>query len=132
MTVDTARSFDATSDSIDRKVIPMNGHPQVNAFVQAAECMRENRYWARNVQEQLEFLGALRDVMIEVCFHLDRNHVLDPRGLAAFAASDGTQQIASWVAPSAESVLLPWLDAAIQRSLAVVDSKDNTGEDPTV
>lgn len=110
----------------------MKRHPQIEAFLQAAESLHENRYWARDSWEQVKFIEALRDVMTEVCFHLDRNHVLDPRGLAAFAAADEGQYGAQWMGHSAESVLLPGFDRAIQRSLAAVEAKDNTGEDPAV
>lgn len=109
----------------------MNEHPQVEAFLDAAASKRENRYWARNPREQLAFLGALRDVMTEVCFHADRNHLLDPVGLAAYAAAAGTQKALPWLGASAETVLMPQLDEAIQRCLAAVESTDNTGGDPT-
>ncbi len=99
--------------------------------MRAASSMRENRYWARNPREQLAFLGALRDVMTEVCFHVDRNHVLDPIGLAAFAAAAGTQKVVPWLGASAETVLLPALEEVIQRCLAAVESTDNTGGDAT-
>lgn len=118
-------------DRINRKVNPMNEHPQVEAFLDAAASMRENRYWARSPREQLAFLGALRDVMTEVCFHVDRNHVLDSMGLAAFAAVAGAHNGVPWLGASAETVLLPELDEAIQRCLAAVESTDNTGGDPT-
>lgn len=63
----------------------MNEHPQVGAFVKAASLIRENRCWARNSSDEVAFLGALRDVMTGVCFHLDRESLLDPAGLAVFA-----------------------------------------------
>ncbi len=108
----------------------MNEHPQIEAFLQAAASMRDNRYWTRSEQEQLAFLGVLREVMTEVCFHLDRNQVLDPTGLTAFATTAGIQSGAPWLEASAESVLLPCIDAAIQRHLAALQTTDNTGGDP--
>lgn len=110
----------------------MNEHPQVGAFVKAASLMRENRYWARNPSDQLAFLGALRDVMTEVCFHLDRESLLDPAGLAAFAMAAEVHVRVSWSDPSAESVLLWGVENAIQRALAGLESTDNTGEDKSV
>ncbi|MCY0903602.1 hypothetical protein [Arthrobacter sp. H14-L1] len=98
----------------------MNEHPQIEAFLEAAANMRDHRYWVRNQQEQLAFLGALRDVMTEVCFHLDRNQVLDPTGLMAFATTAGVQSGAPWLEASAESVLLPCIDEVIQRYLAAL------------
>lgn len=109
----------------------MNEHPQVQVFLHAAASMRENRYWARNPREQVAFLRARRNVMTEVCFHVDHNHVLDPRGLAAFAAASEVRGNMRWLGATAETVLLPELDEAIQLSLAVVESADNTGEDST-
>ena len=108
----------------------MNEHPQVEAFLHAAASMRENRYWARSPREQLAFLGALRDVMTEVCFHIDRNHVLDSRGLAAFAVAVGAPRGVPWLGATAETVLLSDIDDAIQRCLAAVESTDNTGGEP--
>ncbi|WP_218714105.1 hypothetical protein [Arthrobacter sp. BF1] len=104
----------------------MTKHPQVEAFVSAAESMRENRYWARDPQEQIDFLTALRDVVTEVCFHLDRNQLLNQEGLRAFAASSGTSNGVPWLEPSSETVLLPELDNAIQRCLAGHEGTDNT------
>jgi hypothetical protein len=117
-------------DWIKRKANPVNEHPQVGAFLHAAATMRENRYWARNPREQLAFLGALRDVMTEASFHLDRNDVLNPAALEAFAATAGAQRAAPWLDASAESVLLSGMDAAIQRCLAALETTDNTGGDP--
>ncbi|POH57486.1 hypothetical protein [Arthrobacter glacialis] len=104
----------------------MTQHPQVEAFVSAAESMRGNRYWARDPQEQIEFLTALRNVLAEVCFHLDRNQLLNQEGLRAFAASSGAPHGLPWLEPSAETVLLPELDNAIQRCLAGLEGADNT------
>ncbi len=132
MTVDKPNRFDAVPASFRQKGNPVTRHPQIETFVQATESMHENRYWARDPWEQVEFLEALRDVITEVCFHLDRNHVLDPRGLATFAAAGEGQYGSPWMGHSAESVLLPELDGAIQQSLAAVVTRDNTGEEPAV
>ncbi len=104
----------------------MTKHPQVEAFVSAAESMRGNRYWARDPQDQIEFLTALRDVLTEVCFHLDRNQLINQAGLRAFAANSGAPNGVPWLEPSAETVLLPELDNAIQRCLAGFECTDNT------
>lgn len=104
----------------------MTKHPQVEAFVSAAESMRGNRYWARDPQEQVDFLTALRDVLTEICFHLDRNQILNQDGLRAFAVSSGASNGVPWLAPSSETVLLPELDNAIQRCLAGLEGTDNT------
>ncbi len=117
-------------DRIQREAKSVNEHPQIEAFLQAAASMRDNRYWARNRQEQLAFLGVLRDVITEVCFHLDHNQVLDPTGLTAFATVAGIQSGVPWLDASAESALLPCIDDAIQRYLAALETTDNTGGDP--
>lgn len=129
MTVDKLRRFSAVPALVEWKVDSMNRHPQIEAFLQASESMHENRYWARDAGEQVEFLEALHDVMTEVCFHLDRNHVLDQKGLEAFLAACGGHNYGSWMRYSAETVLLPELDKAIQRSLAAMVVNDNTGGD---
>ena len=104
----------------------MTQHPQVEALVSAAESMRGNRYWARDPKEQVDFLTALCDVLREVCFHLDRNQLLNQDGLRAFAANSGAPIGVPWLEPSAETVLLPELDNAIQRCLAGFEGTDNT------
>lgn len=109
----------------------MDNHPQINAFLQAAAAMRENRYWARNPHEQLDFLGALRDVLTEVCYHLDRNEVLNAETTKNLAEVAVSHMIAPWPGAIAECVLMPAMEDAIQRSLAAVEGTDNTGEDPT-
>lgn len=118
-------------DGLNRKAMPVNEHFQVEAFLHAAVSMRENRYWERNLREQLAFLCALRDVMTEVCFNFDRNGVLDPIGLAAFEAAVGAQDGVPWRSASAGTVLLPESDEAIQRCLAAAESTDNTGGEST-
>lgn len=109
----------------------MDNHPQIKAFLQAAAAMRENRYWARNPHEQLDFLGALRDVLTEVCYHLDRNEVLNADATKNIAEVAASHRIAPWPGAIAECVLMPAMEESIQRSLAAVEGTDNTGEDPT-
>lgn len=101
------------------------------AFANAAASMRDCRYWARNPREQIAFLLALRDVLTEVCFHLDRNHVLNQQGLRAFAAAASIDFGAPWLDPGAGTVLLSGMDEAIKLCLATLEASDNTEGDPT-
>lgn len=63
----------------------MDDHPQIKAFIEAAAALKEERYWSySSVAERKEFLFALGEVMREVCYHLDKNGVLDPVSMRAF------------------------------------------------
>lgn len=104
----------------------MSQHPQATAFVRAAELMHANRYWARAPHEQLEFLLALHDVLTEVCFHLDRNHVLNEAGLRAFADASDASHVPRLFGSSAGTILLPALDQAILTCLAALEDADDT------
>lgn len=63
-------------------------HPQIKVFREAAEAMKQERYWSySNVEDKLEFLNALSDVLREVCYHLDSDKVLPPEAMEAYRSA---------------------------------------------
>ncbi|MDQ0276465.1 hypothetical protein QO003_000768 [Arthrobacter silviterrae] len=103
----------------------MHGHPQVEAFRQAAELMRAERYWHRNDDDEIEFLRALAGVVSEVAYHLDAYQAMDPDGLAAYVCAARLRPWAGTV--SAELLLVTAVDNVIERRIATVSAARNTG-----
>lgn len=100
-------------------------HPQVIVFRQAADLLRDERYWARNAVEELEFLRTFMPLLREVAYHLDAMQALDPLGLAAYDHAAGTDACIGQ--GRAESLLMTALDNTIDRFLATGTTARNTG-----
>ncbi len=103
-------------------------HPQIEAFQQAADLMRKERYWQRNPKEEVEFLRALTEVLTEVCYHLDSCRILDPAGLTAYRSVTGAPALPEMFGISAELVLVAALDNAISHRVAGGATARNTGD----
>ncbi|NVM97753.1 hypothetical protein [Arthrobacter sp. SDTb3-6] len=103
----------------------MGNHPQVEAFCEAAELMRRERYWRRNENDEIDFLRALVNVVREVAYHLDAVRALDIDGVAAYIAAAGLGPWAGNV--NAELVLMTAVDHALERRLAMTSASRNTG-----
>lgn len=100
-------------------------HPQIIVFRQAADLLRNERYWVRNADEELEFLRTFMPLLREVAYHLDAMQALDPVGLAAYEYAAGTDACIGH--GHAESLLMTALDSAIDRFLATGTIARNTG-----
>jgi hypothetical protein len=106
----------------------MDDHPQVKAFRDAAGVLRAERYWGfDSKEEQTELLRALKDVLTEVCFHLDAHRVLPQavRRMWQAMAAPGIQGLP--VHPSAGLVLMSYLDGRIEQLIAESNDSGNTG-----
>lgn len=103
----------------------MSEHPQLAAVRQAAGLLRDQRYWARNEDEELELLRTFMTLLREVSYHLDAMQALDPEGMAAYERATGTDT--SFGRGSAELLLMTALDSTIERFLATGTSARNTG-----
>lgn len=106
----------------------MKDHPQIKAFHDAALMLRAERYWdyASRV-ERVEFLRALGDVLTEVCYQLDANDVL-PLALLEVCQDMSVPAIRNVpLPPSAELVLMSYLDRRIEQLIAAPDDSRNTG-----
>ncbi|UKA55146.1 hypothetical protein LFT45_04205 [Arthrobacter sp. FW305-BF8] len=106
----------------------MQDHPQIKAFAEAATTLGAERYWHYDSrEEQAALLRALRDVLMEVCFHLDFHAVLPQavlkicQELAAPGVRDAPGR------PSVGLVLMSYLDARIEQLIADSDDYRNTG-----
>lgn len=110
----------------------MQDHPQIRAFTEAALSLQAERYWDYGSRdEHVEFLRALGEVLTEVCYHLDVNGVLPP------SITQACQDVMSAavrklpVRPSAELLLLTYLDRRIEQLIAEPDDSGNTGAEGT-
>lgn len=103
----------------------MHEHPQVKAFRQAAEVMRNERYWQRGEDDDVEFLHALADVVAEISYHLDAVQALDVDGLAAYVCAARLKPWAGKV--NAELMLMTAVGSAIERRIAMTRTSRNTG-----
>jgi hypothetical protein len=106
----------------------MQDHPQIKAFTEAALLLRSERYWHYGSSgEQADFLRALGDVLTEVCYHLDVNHVL-PLDFLKAAQDMAAPAIRNLpVRPPAELVLMSCLDRRIEQLIAAPNDSRNTG-----
>ncbi|MDJ0318405.1 hypothetical protein [Arthrobacter antibioticus] len=107
----------------------MSEHPQIAAFHRAAGILYDERYWARNEAEELEFLRTFMPLLREVSYHLDAMQALEPPGLAAYERTAGIEGGIGH--GSAELLLMAALDRAIERLLATGTTARNTGVRPT-
>lgn len=106
----------------------MADHPQIRAFSEAALLLRAERYWQYgSVGEQAEFLSALSEVLMEVCYHLDANDVLPLELLKACqdVAAPAIRNLP--LRPSAQPVLMSYVDRRIEQLIAAQDDSGNTG-----
>lgn len=100
-------------------------HPQIAAFSQAAELIRDQRYWCRNDDDEINFLQALADVVREVSYHLDAVQALSFDGMAAYCNAAGLHP---WGGnANAEFILMTAVDAAIEQRIATATTARNTG-----
>jgi hypothetical protein len=106
----------------------MGDHPQIKAFLEAAAIIRAERYWLYGAkEEQVEFLCALREVLAEVCFHLDAHRVL-PQAVLKMCQEWAGAGIRDVPAPaSAALVLISYLDGRIEQLIAESNDSGNTG-----
>lgn len=81
----------------------------------------------RPAEEHVEFLRVLGDVLTEVCYHLDVNDVLPP-GITQACQDVMSAAVRRLSArPSAELLLLTYLDRRIEQLIAEPDDSRNTG-----
>ena len=106
----------------------MSEHPQVVAFRQAAGLLRDQRYWRRSDDDEIDFLRALADVVREVSFHLDAVEALDLEWLREYCRTAGLRSLSGRA--NAELVLMAAVDAVLERRLATASAARNT-EDST-
>jgi hypothetical protein len=110
----------------------MDDHPQVKAFMESTAILRADRYWDFNSkEEQIRLLCALKDVLTEVCFHLDVHKVLPQAVLAMWQtlAAPGIQRLP--VRPSSGLVLMSYLDLRVEQLIAESNDSGNTGAEGT-
>ena len=90
--------------------------------------LRAERYWGfDSKEEQSELLSALRDVLTEVCFHLDAHGVL-PQAVLRMWQGMASPEIRSLpVRPSSGLVLISYLDVRIEQLIAESNDSGNTG-----
>jgi hypothetical protein len=106
----------------------MDDHPQIKAFLDAAAILRAERYWGcDSKEEQTGLLRALKDVLTEVCFHLDAYGVLPQAVLRMWQdlAPPGIRGLP--VRPSSGLVLISYLDGRIEQVIAESNDSGNTG-----
>lgn len=95
-------------------------HPQAKAFREAAEAMKNERYWKHeNTDDERAFLQAFSEVLTEVAFQLNRYKILDQTGLEAYRKA-APMSMPSFAETSAEVILL----GALQNRLEELDGKD--------
>ena len=106
----------------------MDDHPQVMAFLDAAEMLRGERYWGcGSKEEQTELLRALKNVLTEVCFHLDAHGVL-PQAVPRMWQDLASPEVRGLpVRPSSGLVLISYLDGRIDQLIAESNDSGNTG-----
>lgn len=106
----------------------MDDHPQIKAFLDAAGMLRGERYWGCDSrEEQAELLRALKDVLTEVCFHLD-TYAVFPQAVLRMRqdlASPGIRGLP--VCPSSGLVLISYVDGRIEQLIAESNDSGNTG-----
>ncbi|MFQ4150323.1 hypothetical protein AAGW05_16825 [Arthrobacter sp. LAPM80] len=100
-------------------------HPQIAAFRQAEDLLRDERYWARHENEELELLRTFTSLITDVSYHLDAMQVLVLAGLAAYDRAAGTYECIGH--GSAELLVMTVLYGAIERFLATGTTARNTG-----
>jgi hypothetical protein len=106
----------------------MDDHPQIKAFLDAAEMLRGERYWGcDSKEEQTELLRALKDVLTEVCFHLDAHGVLPQAVLRMWQDLASPEIRGLPVRPSSGLVLISYLDGRIDQLIAESNDSGNTG-----
>jgi hypothetical protein len=106
----------------------MDDHPQVMAFLDAAAILRIGRYWGcDSTQQQTELLRALKEVLTEVCFHLDANGVLPQAVLRMWQELTSPEIRGLPVRPSSGLVLIYYLDGRIDQLIAESNDSGNTG-----
>lgn len=94
----------------------MNGneHPQIRAYENAAESLRNERYYLHDTgPDQAAFLRALGDVLSEVAYQLDKYRVFPDEAMQAFRDSTNLP-IPAMVSTSAEVILMGSLQKRIQ------------------
>ncbi|MDP9694496.1 UNVERIFIED_ORG: hypothetical protein J2X79_002055 [Arthrobacter globiformis] len=110
----------------------MDDHRQIKAFLDAAEMLRAERYWHYGAQgEQTDFLRALREVLTEVCFHLDAHAVLPQAVLRTWKELPSPGIRGLTVRPSSGLVLISYLDLRIEQLIAESNDSGNTGAEGT-
>ena len=93
----------------------MEQHPQIKAYEDAAEALKEERYWDYNSNtEKIEFLHALGEVLRDVCYQLDKYEVLPPAAMEAYREAAGVKLPASF-GTSAELILMTSLQSRIEQ-----------------
>lgn len=103
----------------------MHDHPQVAAFSQAAELIRDQRYRCSNDDDEINFLQALADVARELSYHLDAVQALNFEGMAAYFKAAGLHP---WGGnANAEFILMTAVYAAIEQHIATASRARNTG-----
>ena len=106
----------------------MKDHPQIKAFNKAASMLRAERYWDfGSKEEHVGFLRALGEVLTEVCYHLDANDVLPLEILEAGQDIAAPAIRGLPLQPSAELLLMTYLDRRIEQLIAAPDDARNTG-----
>jgi hypothetical protein len=132
--LEEARRGNALSGAGDRRLLVpdeqgevMDDHPQIKAFLDAAEMLRGERYWGcDSKEEQTELLRALKDVLTEVCFHLDAHRCC--RRLLRICQDLASSEIRGLpVRPSSGLVLISYLDGRIEQLIAESNDSGNTG-----
>jgi hypothetical protein len=110
----------------------MDDHPQVKAFLDAATILRAERYWGwDSSDEQIKLLRALKDVLTEVCFHLEVHGML-PQSVLRMWQYLATPAIRGLpVRPSSGLVLISYLDGRIEQLIAESNDSGNTGAEGT-
>ena len=89
-------------------------HPQVQAFKEAAEAMKSERYWKHeNTEDERAFLQAFSEVLTEVAFQLNHHKILDQTGLEAYRTV-APLSMPSFAETSAEVILLGALQNRIE------------------
>ncbi|MCP9000299.1 hypothetical protein NFC73_11250 [Pseudarthrobacter sp. RMG13] len=106
----------------------MQDHPQIRAFTEAALSLRAERYWDYGSRdERVEFLRALGELLTEVWYHLDVNDVLPPNVVEVCHDVAAPAIRILPVGPSAELLLLTYLDRRIEQLIAAPDDSRHTG-----
>lgn len=106
----------------------MKDHPQIKAFNKAASMLHAERYWGFGSKEDhVGFLRALGEVLKEVCYHLDANDVLPLEILEAGQGIAVSAIRGLPLQPSAELLLMTYLDRRIEQLIAAPDDARNTG-----
>lgn len=93
----------------------MEQHPQIKAYEDAAEALKDERYWDYNSNtEKIEFLHALGEVLRDVCYQLDKYDVLPVAAMAAYREASDIKLPAAFET-SAELILMSSLQSKIEQ-----------------